>query len=107
MAFGIAEGLMPQDRRFGRIFRHLNLERGIAAGLVLLLAGLLLLVRALWVWEAARFGPLPYTDNLRLLVPSATALCIGVQIIASSFFMSVLGLNIAQRTPPAPNEVMV
>jgi len=102
--FGIAEGLLPEDRRFARVFRHLNLERGIAAGLLLVFVGLGLLARALWVWKLGHFGSIPYVDNFRLLVPSATALCIGMQIITSSFFMSVLGLNTAQRTPPTPNE---
>jgi hypothetical protein len=102
--FGIAEGLLPEDPRFARIFRYVNLELGIIAGLILILTGLGLLVRATWIWKGVGFGMLSYSDNLRLLVPSATALCIGVQTIASSFFMSVLGLNTAQRTPPAPKE---
>jgi glycosyltransferase involved in cell wall biosynthesis len=104
--FGIAEGLLPADPRFAQYFRHLNLERGIVAGSLLVLAGAGLVGRAMWLWSEAKFGPLSYADNLRLLVPAATSLCIGVQVIASSFFMSVLGLNTAQRTPPALNGAM-
>jgi hypothetical protein len=98
--FGIAEGLLPDDARFSRVFRYLNLERGIVAGSLLLACGLGLVGRAFWLWNAAGFGHLSYADNLRLLVPAAAAVCIGVQVIASSFFMSVLGLKTTQRTPP-------
>jgi hypothetical protein len=102
--FGIAEGLLPNDRRFARVFRYLTLERGIVAGLVLMLLGLGLLAAAVFHWRAAGFGEIPYASNLRLLVPSATALCLGVQVISASFFMSILGLKTASRTPPSPES---
>jgi hypothetical protein len=38
-AFGIAEGLLPEDRWFSNVFRYLTLERGIAAGGVILKTG--------------------------------------------------------------------
>ena len=37
--FGIGEGLLPEDRRFARVFRVLTLERGLALGGVILSAG--------------------------------------------------------------------
>jgi hypothetical protein len=102
--FGIAEGLLPEDRRFAEVFRVLTLERGLVAGLILLLAGLGLLGWAVWLWKMAGFGGLSYASNLRLLVPAVTAIVAGLQVICASFFMSVLGLKSAQRNPPAPSE---
>jgi hypothetical protein len=102
--FGIAEGLLPEDRRFAEVFRVLTLERGLVAGLILLLAGLGLLGWAVWLWKMAGFGGLSYASNLRLLVPAVTAIVAGLQVICASFFMSVLGLKTAQRNPPAPSE---
>jgi hypothetical protein len=102
--FGIAEGLLPEDRRFAQVFRFLTLERGLVAGLVVLLGGLGLLLRAFWLWKAADFGPLSMGDNLSLLIPAVTAIILGVQVISSSFFMSVLGLKTGQRQPPAAIE---
>jgi glycosyltransferase involved in cell wall biosynthesis len=102
--FAIAEGLLPEDPKFANVFRYLTLERGIAAGGAILLAGAGLMIRALWRWEEAGFGHLSYADNLRLLIPGATAVIIGVQVISSSFFMSVLGLKTSSRHPPAPAE---
>jgi glycosyltransferase involved in cell wall biosynthesis len=98
--FGIAEGLLPEDQRFSNVFRYLTLERGIAAGVAILLVGFGLTIRALWLWKEAGFGTLSYADNMRLLIPAVTAIIIGVQIVSSSFFMSVLGLKTSQRHPP-------
>jgi hypothetical protein len=98
--FGIASGLLPQDRQFAKAFKLLTLERGLAIGLLIFLFGAGLLIRALSVWQAARFGALSYPDNLRMLTPAVTAIIVGLQIISSSFFMSVLGLNTTEHHPP-------
>ena len=37
--FAITEGLLPEDIRFNRIFKYVNLELGLLIGLLLLLAG--------------------------------------------------------------------
>ncbi len=101
--FAIAEGLLPEDSKLNRIFKVFTLERGIIAGLLVFLAGVLLVLRALWLWRQAHFGLLPSTeDNLRRLIPAATFIVLGVQSIFSSFFMSVLGLKTVNRKPPEP-----
>jgi glycosyltransferase involved in cell wall biosynthesis len=101
--FAIAEGLLPDDPKLTRVFRVFTLEKGILAGLFILLAGLVLLVRALWIWQQAGYGLLPsMEDNLRRLIPAVTLIVIGVQGVFSSFFMSVLGLKTVSRRPPAP-----
>jgi hypothetical protein len=33
--FAIAEGLLPDDERFSKVFRYLNLERGLVVGLAI------------------------------------------------------------------------
>jgi hypothetical protein len=99
--FAIAEGLLPEDPRLARVFKVFTLEKGIVAGLVVLLVGTILFLRALWLWQQAHFGLLPSTEeNLRRLIPAATLLILGVQIVFSSFFMSVLGLKTVSRRPP-------
>ena len=76
-------------------------EKGIAAGLVVLLAGTILFLRALWLWQQAHFGLLPsMEENLRRLIPAATLMILGIQGVFSSFFMSVLGLKTVSRRPP-------
>lgn len=98
--FAIGEGLLPQDARFARLFRFFTLEKGILAGLAALLVGLVLLFYALWVWRQTGYGVLPYEENLRRLIPAVTLILAGVQVIFSSFFLSVLGLKTHTRTPP-------
>ena len=101
--FAIAEGLLPDDPKFAVLFRYFTLERGVVAGLTLLLAGFGLFAVALWHWQNSDLSRVSPREHLRLLVLAATAVVVGTQIISSSFFMSVLGLNTMQRHPPAPD----
>jgi hypothetical protein len=98
--FAIAEGLLPQDPKFSRMFQFFTLERGICLGLLILGLGAALFFYALWVWEQAGYGMLPYSANMRRLIPAVSLLAVGVEVIFSSFFMSVLGLKTTSRRPP-------
>jgi glycosyltransferase involved in cell wall biosynthesis len=91
--FAISEGLLPEDPRLNRLFSVVTLEVGILIGLILAVSGLGLLIGALAYWANLGFGELSYPDSLRLVIPAVTSLILGVQIIFSSFFMSILGLK--------------
>jgi hypothetical protein len=100
--FAIAEGLLPEDPKLTGLFKTFTLEKGIVAGLLVFLAGMVMFCRALWLWKQAHFGPLPgMEDNLRRLIPAGTLIVLGIQGIFSSFFMSVLGLKTVKRQPPS------
>jgi len=99
--FAIAEGLLPEDPKFTRAFKFFTLEKGIVISLLALLAGVIVFLRALWLWKQVHFGALNSTeDNLRRLIPAGTLIVLGIQGIFSSFFMSVLGLKTRSRKPP-------
>jgi hypothetical protein len=98
--FAIGEGLLPQDPKFSVIFKTFTLEKGICFGLFILALGLGLLGRSLWIWKRAGYGLLPYADNMARLLPAVTLIVVSIQIIFSSFFMSVLGLKTDSRRPP-------
>jgi len=98
--FAITQGLLPEDPKFARIFKLFTLEKGIVAGLLVLLGGAVLFLRAGWVWRVAGYGQLPYAENLRRLIPGATLMILGIQSIFSSFFMGVLRLKTVWRNPP-------
>ncbi len=102
--FAIAEGLLPDDPKLTRVFKIFTLEKGIILGLLVLLAGIVLLARSVWIWKQFGFGELSPEDNLRRLIPAATLVVLGIQTIFSSFFMSALGLKTATRKPPVPSE---
>lgn len=98
--FAIAEGLLPEDPKLANTLKAFTLEKGIVAGLVLLLLGAALFFQACWIWRAAGYGIIPWSDNLRRIIPAATLIVLGIQGIAASFFMSVLGLKTVRRRPP-------
>jgi len=98
--FAIAEGLLPEDLKLRRLFKIFTLEKGIVLGLVIVLGGIFLLARAVWVWRQADFGQLAPLENMRRLIPAATLIILGIQTVFSSFFMSVLGLKTVSRKPP-------
>jgi hypothetical protein len=91
--FAISERLLPEDPRLTRLFRVITLEVGITAGVILSLSGLGLLLWAVHYWKELGFGPMSYPEGLRLVIPAVTILTLGVQIIFSSFFLSVLGMR--------------
>jgi hypothetical protein len=91
--FAIHEGLLPEDPRLARLLRFVTLETGLAAGLLLVGAGLLGTLWALSDWGAQSFGPLEPTQTLRIVIPAFLALTLGSQTVLSSFFLSVLALR--------------
>jgi glycosyltransferase involved in cell wall biosynthesis len=99
--FAIAEGLLPDDPKLSRLFKVFTLEKGLVLGVLVLLAGIVLLTRSIWIWRQADYGILPSTEeNLRRLIPATTLVVLGIQTIFSSFFMSALGLKTVARKPP-------
>jgi len=98
--FAIAEGLLPYDKNFSRIFHYFTLERGAILGLLVLLSGAGLMGWAILLWSQSGFGTMSYPENLRRIIASTTLLIMGMQIVFSSFFMSVLGLKTTTRKPP-------
>jgi len=99
--FAVGEGLLPENPRFSRMFRIFTLEKGVVAGVLFFVLGIVMLVRAVWIWKMTGYGLIPFSDNLRRLIPAATFIVLGIQIVSSSFFMSILGLKTATRRPPA------
>jgi hypothetical protein len=91
--FAVSEGLLPEDPRLGRLFRYVKLETGLTVGSLLLVAGIALSLYALSSWGSHFFGPLNPSTTLRLVIPAVTLITLGLQIILSSFFLSILGLR--------------
>ena len=90
--FGVTQGLLPQDNRLDKLFRYVTLETGLIAGGLFLLLGLGGTAFAIGQWALTHFGPLDPVRFTRLVMPSLLSLTLGLQIILSSFFLSLLGL---------------
>jgi glycosyltransferase involved in cell wall biosynthesis len=91
--FAISEGLHPPDPLLDRLFRYVTLEVGLLVGTILVLAGSGASVYAVGIWKAHQFGRLDFSHTLRLVIPAALSLTLGVQTIFASFFLSVLGMR--------------
>jgi hypothetical protein len=103
--FAVAEGLLPSQPRFNRLFRTWNLERGIALGLTLGVAGTAVVGWAVWLWARRNFGAIDPQENLSRLIVGTTLTVLGAQTVFSSFHLSLLGLKTTGRTPPDPGQV--
>jgi len=90
--FAITEGLLPEDTRLNRLYRYLTLEVGLVLGMLLVLAGAGLWVFGLSYWQSHHFGFLDPEKTLRIVIPGFVSLTLGIEVILSSFFISVLGM---------------
>jgi len=91
--FAVTQGLLPASRRLEELFRYITLETGLACGAVLAGCGLIGSVYAATKWGRVGFGPLDYELTMRTVIPSATALTLGIQVMFASFFLSLLGIR--------------
>lgn len=91
--FAISEGLLPEDPRLNRALEYVKLETGLAVGGLLVLLGIAGSIFAVSGWAARSFGDLNPEQMLRVVMPSVFSLTLGVQIVCSSFFLSILGLR--------------
>jgi len=73
-----------------RLLKRITLETGLLFGGLILLAGLIGCIRITWGWAAGGFGPL---YQIRQILFWSTWLFLGIQIIFSSFFLSMLGIS--------------
>jgi glycosyltransferase involved in cell wall biosynthesis len=92
-AFAVGAGLLPPSRNTERIFRIVTLEVGLAVGALLLLAGIALSIYTVWFWSGRSFGALSTSSTIRLVVPAAMLMILGLETVLASFFLSILGIN--------------
>jgi len=91
--FAISEKFLPEDPKLNKIFRYVTLETGLIVGVTLILIGIVGSFLSLTIWSETAFGSLDPSKTLRLVIPSLTCLTVGLQMVLSSFFLSVLGLK--------------
>ncbi|MBF0518272.1 MAG: glycosyltransferase family 2 protein [Nitrospirae bacterium] len=91
--FAINSKLVPDNDRFIEIVKSFTLEKGIILGMLLTLTGLTTSVYAVRLWSKADFGKLNSAMMMRITIPAVTTLTVGILIIISSFYLSVLGLK--------------
>lgn len=88
-AYGVYH-MGERDRLFEKLSGRMRLEHGLMAGALVFLLGLGLGVFIVVKWVDRGFGEL---GEERLAILSLTLIVLGVQIIFTSFFLSILGLR--------------
>jgi glycosyltransferase involved in cell wall biosynthesis len=92
--FGTREGFLPPDPKFERLFNYVTLESGLLLGAALLVAGFGTMVYSVVLWGQTGFGHLTPTHMLRITLPAAASLMLGVEAVFSSFFLSLMGMRL-------------
>jgi hypothetical protein len=90
--FAITEGLLPEDPRLNKLFKVLTLETGLAAGILLQMAGAGCVIYSVMLWNGHGFGPMDPTSLMRLVACAFGLVLLGVETALASFFFSILGL---------------
>jgi glycosyltransferase involved in cell wall biosynthesis len=91
--YGWTSGVIASDTFSPSVFNHFNLERGLLAGLALLVAGVGLNLWLVYVWYGHGFGELEIRKTLRFALWGMTCMVLGAQTIYGSFFLSMLGMD--------------
>jgi len=91
--FAVTEHLVPEDPRLTKAFRYVTLETGLTLGILLILAGAGTWIFGLSYWRSHHFGALDPEKTLRIVIPGFVSLTLGIEIVLSSFFISVLGMG--------------
>jgi glycosyltransferase involved in cell wall biosynthesis len=100
--YAVQEHLYPASPGFRHIFRYINLERGLVAGVLIALAGIAAAVYSFLMWRNAGFGDLNIEHVARIVIPSSMAITLGFETVLFSFFLSTLGINIRRHSMEKP-----
>lgn len=90
--FGYSSGLIERNGVFSWVTERFTLEHGIALGSVVALLGLSLNAYILYIWMGAGMGSLG-TATLKLAVFAATVFIIGIEVVFSSFLLSIFSIE--------------
>ena len=88
--FSYAERFSTNHRSLERWLRRVKLEHGLILGAALSLFGAAGILWVTWQWIASGFGPL---HQIRVEIFFCLWFLLGVQVIFSSFFLSMLGIS--------------
>ena len=86
----VHERLLPPDPKFMERLARLKFEYGFALGTLLALAGFAGIGYLTWSWAAHGFGSLDPFATMRIAIPSATAVALGLELDIAALFLSLV-----------------
>ncbi len=94
----VATRLVPDTSSFAKIDKIMTLEYGLLVALLLLCIGIVQIVQVFTSWQQVDFNDLDPTQSARQTITGAVAVILAGQIGFTSLFLSILGLNIRNRS---------
>lgn len=91
--FTVENELLPKSNKYDKLFKLINLEKGLIVGAILVIIGIILSFSAYFDWQAINYGDIENTSTLRSVIPAITLMLLGVQVILFSLFFSILRLK--------------
>src|SRR6266571_6879092 len=88
--FSYAERFAPGQHSLEHWLKRIKLEQGLALGGTLTLVGCGGIAWIVWQWVASGFGPFA---QLRAVIFFSLLFLLGLQVVFSSFFLSMLGIS--------------
>ncbi len=98
-AVGCVKNVLPMTSNFRRFLAVFSLERGIACGLAIGFAGLLVAIYSVEIWVAAQLAALDPQAMMRIAIPSVTLMLAGAEIVFASFILSFIDVQPELATP--------
>lgn len=96
-SFATRYGFIPPSERFGKILEALTLEWILLFSLILMAGGVFGLFWAVNQWAGAGFGELAYSEMIRPMIISMTALVAGLQTMMTGFLSSMISIPFFER----------
>jgi glycosyl transferase family 2 len=90
---GVLKDALPMTPTLARFLGLFTLERGIALGFTLGLAGLGLAFYSVVTWAQARLGALDPVTVMRVAIPSVTLMLAGAEIVFGSFVLGFIDIR--------------
>lgn len=91
--YSITSGLLPSDKKFENIFKYFTLERGLLTGIIIFLAGAIVMFMNFFNWSSAGFPDLVPSIFVRRILSGIVPCVLGIQIIIFSFIFSIIGIK--------------
>lgn len=89
-AYAFTHRFAPDDRLIQVFYRYFNLEEWLLGGFLIFLVGLIIDASILWDWIQSGYGHL---FAVRPALLALTLMVVGLQLVFSSFLLSILNIN--------------
>ena len=85
-------GFIPSDSKSSTIVAY-NMDKGVFVGFIMLALGIIASVASIIYWKNQDFGSLNPEFLMRLTVPAATLITVGIETMFASFLVGVLKIK--------------